>query len=225
MAVTVEMIEEDRRIRENGLVITDIDGLHIDLTRGIAIDMGKEREYEAFVQNGITYEGIKEQMKGLKGYNVERGATKIGEPFYGSKKLIETFRKYGFEVFGLTDNPLAAVSENEKVIKKKLGIDHIYTTSNAKVINGHYTGELSDHHPKEEIIEYFEKVFHPKILIGVFQGENDGLAAKKVKEKGGKVFIVNSDSQNLKELADFHSENIEKATEIVEKELPKILNN
>jgi len=230
MAVTAEMAEEDskrfeefRRRVGNGLVVTDIDQLHMDITEGIAEDIGMGEAYRAFVKN-ISYERIRKQMELLRGYSVERGATKIGEPYSGSKELIETFRKHGLEVFGLTDNPLATVPENQKVIQEKLGIQHIYSTSTAEVREGIYTGELSRYHPKEELIEHLVSVFHPKKIIGIFQGENDHGAAEKVKEKGGKVFIVNSNSQILNKLADFHSENTEKAAEIAEKEILQSLN-
>ena len=231
MAVTAEMAEEEgKRLEEfhrrvgNGLVVSDIDHLHMGITEGIAEDIGMGEAYRAFVGNDITYDRIRKPMKLLKGYNVARGATKIREPYSGSRELIETFQKHGLEVFGLTDNPLATIPENKRVIQEKLGIQHIYSTSTAEVREGCYTGELSAYHPKEELIEHLVSVFHPKVIIGLFQGENDSPAAKKIKEIGGKVFIVNSNSQTLNELADFHSESTEKAAEIAEKELIKSLN-
>jgi phosphoserine phosphatase len=215
-----------KRIKENGLVVSDSDDLYWHPLLPIARDLGMETEYKEFVKNdSICYEDIAKQMTLLKGYPVDRGAEKMREAqlFPGSKESIEAFKRYGLEVIIVTDNPLAQIMRNKEIFRSKMGVDHVISTSTAEVREGKYTGGLSSFTTKPEIVDYWVKKYNPRKLIAVVQGENDMNLGKAVKEHGGYVFVVNSNSPQLSEMADTHIENIENAPEIIERVLKELI--
>jgi len=215
-----------KRIRENGLTVSDSDGLYWHPLLPIARDLGMETQYKEFVGNGgACYEAIAKQMALLKDYPVSRGAEKIREAqlFPGSKESIETFKRHGLEVIIITDNPLAQIIQNKEIFKSKMGVNHIVSTSTAEIRGGKYTSGLSPFTPKPEIVNYWVKNYKPRKLIGIIQGENDINLGKAVKAHRGYVFVVNSNSPELSEIADTHIENIEDAPEIIEKVLRELI--
>jgi phosphoserine phosphatase len=215
-----------KRIRENGLVVSDSDDLYWHPLLPIARDLGMETEYRDFIGNGgACYEAIAKQMTLLKGYPVDRGAEKMREAqlFPGSKESIEAFKKHGLEVVIITDNPLAQVMQNKDIFRDKMGVNHILSTSTAEIREGKYTGGLSSFTSKPEIVDYWVEKYKPKKLIGIIQGENDIHLGKAVKKHGGYVFVVNSNSPEMSEMADTHIEKIEQAPEIIEKVLKELM--
>jgi len=215
-----------KRIRENGLVVSDSDGLYWHPLLPIARDLGMETEYKEFVGNGgVCYESITKQMTLLKDYSVDKVAEKMrkAQLFPGSKESIKTFQRYGLEVIIVTDNPLAEIIQNKEIFRNKIGINHIISTATAEVREGKYTGGVSPFKPKPGIVDYWVKKYNPKKLIGIIQGENDIPLGKAVKEHGGYVFVVNSNSTEMSKMADTHIEKIEDAPEIIERVLKELM--
>lgn len=220
-----------RRIKENGLVLSDSDGLYWEPLLPIARDLGKEIEYRNFVKNSnLCYEDISKQIVLLKNYPIKRAEDKIGEAqlFCGARESIDAFKKYGLEVVVITDNPLAEVWRNTDAFRRKLGVFHINSTSRAETRDGKYTGRIEipskdlPSRTKPKIVDYYVEKYNPRKLVGIAQGENDIPLVKAVKTHGGYVFVVNSNSSKMSEMADTHIEHIGDAPEIIEKVLNEL---
>lgn len=213
-----------RCIRENGLVLSDLDHLFWNPFYKIAKDLGMEKEYNAFVKgSSMNYESIASKMPLIKGYDTEGVSDLLRKTklFSGSRESIQTFKDFGLKVGVVTDNPFAEVWKNNQIIRDKLNVSFVRSTCDAKIRDGKYTGELlpSKNRTKPKIVDYFIATYKPKRLFGMVQGENDIPFAESLKAHRGYVFVFNSNSAKLSEMADIHIESIKEAPKIIEEVL------
>ena len=123
------------------------------------------------------------------------------DPYPGAVEFLEGIKSYEYETYIITDNPLAGLAEIKEVLKEKLPVEEIYSTTQID----EETLTIKGYVPKSEIFKTIYENFDslPKKLLGVVQGKNDIPLAYEIKRYDGILIVANSNSKELKKLADY----------------------
>ncbi len=191
------------------IAICDLTHLFIDEVKPVAEALDIADVYEKLNGN-ISQKSIEYYFnKYLIGRKCDWLAEQIkkAEPYNGSTETIEILKSNDYKVISVTDDPLMHPVENKKTIMNKLGIDDIISTSEITITDGVYNS-LSGFKTKPEIIAGIIGCYKPLKTIGIVQGKNDISMAEYLKKTGAKVIGVNSNSEKLNNICDYHIDNI-----------------
>lgn len=135
------------------------------------------------------------------------------EPYEGAVEFLEAVKTRNYDIYVITDNPLAGFTEVKEILKQKFPVEDIYTTSKFN----QETLELSGYTPKQEIFTILYYNYRPEILLGIVQGKNDIALAYEIKKYKGMLIVANSNSRDLKKIADYSVKNTSYLPELVDK--------
>lgn len=201
------------------LCVTDLSGLLMNEAKPVAEKFGAKYEYKRLMNaREMDLEILSKAVeKILSKASPQKIAEIIGEidPYPGAIEFLKGIKFKGYTTHVITDNPLAGLPEIKEVLKNKLPVDEIHTTSQ---INEE-TLTIEGYVPKPEVFEiiYYNLTPKPEKVLGVVQGKNDIPLAYKIKEYGGILVVANSNSRELKKLADYHVPNTSYLPEILKK--------
>ncbi len=207
------------RFLGNDLCVTDLSGLFMNEAKPIAENIGAKYEYKKLMNaRNMDLRILGEAVEKIFSKYSPQKIAKIIEdvdPYPGAIEFLEGIKSEGYEIYVITDNPLVELLEVKEVLKRKLPVDEIHTTSQ---INEE-TLTIEGYIPKPDVFEiiYYNLTPKPEKVLGVVQGKNDIPLAHKIKEYNGTLIVANSNSKELKKLADYHVPNTSYLPEILHK--------
>lgn len=201
------------------LCVSDLSGLLMNEAKQIAEEFGVKREYKILMN-------AKEMDLEILCACVEKILSKASpeeianiidetEPYDGVVEFLQGIRSKGYETYVITDNPIAGLLEVKEVLKRKFPVEEIYTTSKFN----EETLTIEGYIPKPEIFKmiYCNYKTPPEKILGVVQGRNDIPLAYEIKRYGGILIVANSNSKELKKIADYDVQNTSYLPKILDK--------
>jgi len=201
------------------LCISDLSGLLMNEAKQIAEKFGMKYEYKKLINaKEIDMEILSKCVEKIFSEASPKEIANIiknTKPYNGVVEFLHGIKSKGYKTYVITDNPLASLGEVKKVLKEKFPLEEIYSTSK---INEE-TFEIESYSPKPEIFRsiYFNYKTPPEKILGVLQGKNDISLAYEIKKYGGILIITNSNSKELKEIADYNFKNTSYLPKILDK--------
>ena len=201
------------------LCVSDLSGLLMNEAKQIAERFDIKHEYKKLMNaKKIDMEILcKCVEKILSKASPEEIANIIDktEPYNGVVEFLHGIKSKGYETYVITDNPLAGLVEVKEVLKQKFPVEEIYTTSKFH----EETLTIEGYIPKPEIFRmiYCNYKTPPEKILGVVQGKNDIPLAYEIKRYGGILIAANSNSKELKKIADYNLKNTSYLPEILDK--------